>query len=105
MVVQYSLFPLLMKIFFFGSNKNHREEYLNKIAIWFKSGDTNMFGAAYTGWYFPDYQWEDCEWYESMGGINSAGLCFDMNGVLSVEDIAAKWLVKTQIIITITPRF
>lgn len=67
---------------FFGSNKDHREKYLNITAIWFKSGDEKRFGAGYTGWYMPDYEWEGCTWEKlPMGGINSVGLCFDMNGV------------------------
>jgi choloylglycine hydrolase len=81
---------------FFGSNKDHREKYLNITAIWFKPGDEERFGAGYTGWYMPDYEWEGCTWEElPMGGINSAGLCFDMNGVplsdVNVNESKPSW--------------
>lgn len=67
---------------FFGSNKDHKHKYHNITAIWFNPGNESAYGAAYSGWYFPEYQWEGCPWYDlPMGGINTAGLCFDMNAV------------------------
>ncbi|MFX1283942.1 MAG: hypothetical protein ACFFB5_09815 [Promethearchaeota archaeon] len=76
---------------FFGSNEDHKYKYRNITAIWFKPGDNELFGAAYTGWYIPDYQWEGCTWDELlMGGLNSEGLCFDMNGVPASEVVINK---------------